>query len=1016
MSNQYSESKIDEDGVEYYAPDLGNAKPLQIHDNEEDVEDFETRLDQKVIFQRVAKELYKYPSSAIRELLVNAIGHGARKANEKYGDSNNACVEIHLHPHERHLTITDIRGMGMTFAQIKSLMSYVGKSGNMDSKTAGQFGMGYFSHLKVADSCIVETKVRDAYEYKGEQVKCMAFLNNRGWQWQKINKSDDDVELEEPGTRISLTLNNDIDIYDVIDTIKKVSEYQDIPVELILDDDYGKMSAGKIEIEQNADLSKVHEDVEGQETIILDDEDVYFKAVMYKGDYGNLAHNGAKVITLARVPIDVDDGMIPNFSGYILNIKNERKYMPLPDRERLAVKSEEALKVKLEKLFKDHFGKLTATTAEELEAMPYQMPVLFMKQLGIARFFTQATKDFINSVVDHTITHIIYDNERHITEYGAPHNMHQVLSYRKNALVVNNKALPPIRAVHEYFAANGLGKPKFIRIDKKTSVVAKTLINEWNIPYIRDFMKENKIKSSKSNNSTSTGLTFHHRRHYGRDTEKITDFDDIDYQKTIWIKGPLKPWMECIGQQRSQFYVTKWNRKAVEYGIENEEPILTEATLYGLSDFEVITSKGKQMFSEWVKETNKIQKWSRYNDIDIIVDDENDLENNNEQSLYTLNQMNDNYASYDEEPKYVNSAMIISQETIALHDIEGNEVECSFNENINFIVNAYERIRNDFEIRDSISSQLKDGYVQVPYKPTKLKKYNNCNDVYEQSWAYKNSSSIRGFSENIRHLRKTDSWRSYELGIEDYYGVENSFHLRYSWEEKFDLLLKIKDGIAKSYESTDMRNLILHAIMESNSTDFELSVRQQPGKSPTQTDVDKFFVKLRTIIDEPKTDNNLDLFFSTRKTLNNLDDINDALKGADISSSCHNVARELHQIFVKLNRRVQITGNYERFLNEFVNNSQATVIEDEKTPSIVVSCNASAFNQVRSLIELHSPYYITEIIPEGEKRLQITFIPAPTINGITFEQSSRYSLVTKKCPCGCENHVSEKLIKYNEDY
>ena len=61
---------------------------------------------------------------------------------------------------------------------------------------------------------------------------------------------------------------------------------------------------------------------------------------------------------------------------------------------------------KLESLFKDHFGKLTATTAEELEVMPYKMPVLYMNQLNIARFFTQATKDFIHSVQDHTITHI----------------------------------------------------------------------------------------------------------------------------------------------------------------------------------------------------------------------------------------------------------------------------------------------------------------------------------------------------------------------------------------------------------------------------------------------------------------------------------------------------------------------------------------------------------------------------------------------------------------------------------
>ena len=52
--------KKDSEGVDYYAPDLGNAKPLDIHDNEEDVDNFETKLDTRVLFERVAKELYKY--------------------------------------------------------------------------------------------------------------------------------------------------------------------------------------------------------------------------------------------------------------------------------------------------------------------------------------------------------------------------------------------------------------------------------------------------------------------------------------------------------------------------------------------------------------------------------------------------------------------------------------------------------------------------------------------------------------------------------------------------------------------------------------------------------------------------------------------------------------------------------------------------------------------------------------------------------------------------------------------
>ena len=81
--DKYDKMKKDENDVDYYAPDLGNAKPLNIPERDDaEVDDFETKLDERVIFQRVAKELYKYPTSAVRELLVNSIGHGCRKANE----------------------------------------------------------------------------------------------------------------------------------------------------------------------------------------------------------------------------------------------------------------------------------------------------------------------------------------------------------------------------------------------------------------------------------------------------------------------------------------------------------------------------------------------------------------------------------------------------------------------------------------------------------------------------------------------------------------------------------------------------------------------------------------------------------------------------------------------------------------------------------------------------------------------------------------------------------------------
>jgi hypothetical protein len=816
---------------------------------------------------------------------------------------------------------------------------------------------------------------------------------------------DEDVDLEEPGTRITLTLNQDIDIYEVIRTIKEVALYQDIKVKLTLDDDYGKMSAGVIDITQISDLSTIHGEVEGQETIILDDDDVYFKAVMYKGEYGNYSTSGEKVILLARVPIEVDTGMVPNFSGYVLNIKNERKYMPLPDRERLSEKSEKALKEKLEQLLKGYFGKLTATTPEELESMPYQIPVLFMRQMGIARFFTQATKEFISSVVDHTITHIKYDSTKHLTDYGAPHNMHQVLAYRRNAFVVNNKALPPIRAVHDYCIANGLGTPQFIRIDKKTGVVTRELISQWKIPYIRDFMKEHKIKSSSSNNKSLGGLTFHYNSLGNSNTRKITDFEDIDYASTIWIKGPMKPWIDIIRCTTTDFSITKWNNRAVEYGIENEESILTEATLYGMSDFELISSKGKELFSTWYKDiSSNTNNYNRYKSLDVHDASDELIEQYKEQVLYTLSQVN----THINDNKYINDQIVIQQKTTNVHDIEGNTIEVNLQNNFNFLTKAFKIIGYEQEVTDAVELQISKHEIKIPYKATKENKFKTVKNIFgHNNWFFDNNTEFSLISS--KPIQDLDAWRSYQLNIKDYFGIKNKYHLAYDWRDHFDLVLKAKKEIDNVFETEDIRNMILKVTMSCDYDDYVNAL----NKNNKPAVINTFYKNIKKMISEPNVKDNLDVFFKTKHALNLISAGNIEKYGLLMYAS--DFVNHLTDELKNINKHVKITGHYEKFLNEFIPGCEAKVSED--VLSITVSCRAKDFLSVKSMIELHSTNRIlVEVTPEEKSRLLLRFInPKDAHAYIDVDTLTNYEIMTQKCSCGCDNYIQNKLMKYNED-
>jgi len=1003
--------KVDEQGIEYYSPDLGNAKPLKIPDRKaEEVDDFETKLDEKVIFQRVAKELYKYPTSAIRELLVNAIGHGAKKANVHYGKDNGAYVEIKLHPHEKSLVITDVRGMGMTHQQIKSLMSYVGRSGNMDSETAGQFGMGYFSHLKIADSCIIQTKVREPYEYQGNMITSMSYLNNKGWQWQRINKNDEDIDLEEPGTSISLTLNNDITINDVINTIRSVAKYSDIVVKLILGDDYGRLVAGDINIDQTSDLSTIHPITEEQETIILDDEDVYFKAVMIKDKYGNMSHDGEKVMLLARVPITVDDTtMIPHFTGWVLNIKNERKFMPQPDRERLSMKSETALKTKLNELFKTHFESLKATNAEELESLKYKFPVLFMRQLGVEKYFTKATKDFIGSLVDHTVKHIIYDEAKVSTDYGASHNLLQVLAYRKNALIVFNKSIAPIIAVTKYCNEHKIPKKQYIRIDlEKTSKIALDLLEQWKIQKIKDFMVTNKIKSKAGKHVT--GLTLHSHPSHSRQSTKITNFDDIDFSRTIWVKGALKPWLKVFHAEKSSLFMTKYLKTSQKYAEDNDEPFITEATLYGLKDINIITSKGRNTFVKWYR-LNKSILHSGYsnNYIKKFEASPNEVAKTKqlEQALAT---QNNNTRSYGESVSHdIDCAMVMlnSDDATVIHDVNGTPIVLPYENNYMFLLNLYEQIQSNVVLRTDIKSQL-----SIITTPNKTEKYDTVEKLFNTSPIYKEGMIIGNYGGTEMNITDLESWKLYDLNFVPFFGIPNVYESKYGWRDGIDFMYAIMDAIKNTVKELDTQQMLFRGITHTDYDSFCTAIGTHSYGNDKRTDAQMvvFKQKIQTIVNEIaklipiiNANDSFDVFIKTRHALNNIDK---KLLESQSNHKNNAIISSVQSVIDNVNSQVSITGKFTEFINEFLPRSECIITETNNTTTIM--CNPSEMIKVKTIVELHSNMQFSDLKIDGEKSILVFH---------SYEKPSYHDYWETKntCPCGCKNNSTLRITKMNKN-
>lgn len=1030
-------NKIDNDGVEYYTPDMGNAKPLKIHEKIEDEDNFETRLDEKVLFERMAKDLYKYPKSSIRELLTNAIGHGARKANETYGEENGAYVKVTLHPYDRKLVIQDVNGMGMTYAKIKSLMSFMGRSGNFDNKTAGQFGMGYFSHMKVSDSCIISTKVRDPYEYNGKIITAISFLNNRGWQWQKISDVEEEIELEAPGTRLELTLNSDITIEETIEQIKLISKYQDIDVKLFLEDEYKienwsdwngdeeVLPSGEYEIEQISNLDNIleyaeegHED--DQEIIELDNDDIYFKAIMERSPVGHLRTDQKKVFLLARVPISIDDGLIPNFTGYVLNIKNERKFAPMPDRERLKKESEQQLTLVLKELFTQYFSKLNATNVGEFQALPMKFPVLYMNSLNISEYFTTGTKSFIESIVEHDVSHISYNKEKITTTYSARHTLHQVLAYKDNALIIHNKSVAPIRAVIDWCNENNIPEKEFIRIDTKTSKVAQSYLNEWKIPLCKDFMKENKIKAKRKSGGSSTGLTMHIGGTYSRTTEKIEDFDDIEYDRTIWIKGPMKPWTEMIFSTPSNFVITKYNKAAVEYGRENDEPIITEASLWGMKSPLLYTNKGIQTMSDWFDENKKAFDRDWHNDLDVFKYDEKLVETRGEDVKRVLSseasEVNFNYE--DEPVKFYNKFMIVEPHGY-IHDIDGNEIQYDVFTDYRFLSKVARELNVNSELRDIVIEQITVGDVKYP---DYIKETANANDdenitfaekiydaMFDKSSDYIDTHKRWKFADRP-NIESCDSWKGIELSLGKYFGFEPQLS-SYYWNssDAFNLLLKHKKAIESTWKDKETQQMIIDVIMNTNTSSITNSVQRVCQGMPKpdgaiSSNINAFYKKIYEIVDDIKHDETIDTFFSTKHVINKIESIDQGDRPGENYSKdfFYNLIKKLNLV----NQSVPIKGHYKKFLEEFIPNADVDVVEEGN--SVIVTTRPEDYLQVNIIIMLHSNKSLFAVEPKGDK-IRLTYVPHESINAEDAHYYSTETSYLEKCPCGCDNYKKTHL-------
>ena len=345
------------------------------------------KLEQDVIIQRISHDLYASPESGFRELYNNE-ARACRIARNHYYNAS-PRIEVSLVPSERKLVIHGIDSIGMSQEKFLTVYTVLGRSDNLDSTEVGQFGCGRASYVTLSDIMVLETYSRET----GEKYAVMG-KNGIGY-----NVLPTPTDLKEYGTRITLTLRHDIGILNLVKYMMKVCMFSGVDTYLNLEEDIpaeglpsyriGKVhtKAGRYRLGTITFVEYLENKVQTSETYrplvkmvfveAKEDSDFYLYGIIairkgYDNDLvAEIPDSSSGETYLLGTPIEADEIQLP-FSHWILNIKDERKYPPTADRERLSDAAINAIEDKVKSSLKEKLQFLDLKSVQDYVQSPYK--------------------------------------------------------------------------------------------------------------------------------------------------------------------------------------------------------------------------------------------------------------------------------------------------------------------------------------------------------------------------------------------------------------------------------------------------------------------------------------------------------------------------------------------------------------------------------------------------------------------------------------------------------------------
>jgi hypothetical protein len=407
--------------IPYSKPTVKEEKPLELAKEElayapkllEASENGFIRMDleKDVIIQRVSHDLYASPNSGFRELYQNE----ARACREAKRIGAEPRIEVTLSPLSRKLVIHGIDSMGISQEKFLHLYRFLGRTDNWNGSEVGQWGLGKAAYCTMSDTMLLET-----YSREDKTRYAVVGRNAMGYSLAPEPKN-----LSSYGTRITLILREDVEIASLYNYIVECSRFSGVETFLNLQEsltdryrDGILKSAGRYRLGPESIAEYLKKKTINSLAGYYNDKLAKYVPVVIRGEgfelHGCFAVSidyegkrsvmrrgrAAEEVYLIGVPISADEVKLP-FSGWVLNLLDERMYQPTADRERLQDESVKRLMQELKPAITEAISFLNLESIDEyLESGLHEVYEGY-DQLELEDYLSEKTLDICKLLKTH---------------------------------------------------------------------------------------------------------------------------------------------------------------------------------------------------------------------------------------------------------------------------------------------------------------------------------------------------------------------------------------------------------------------------------------------------------------------------------------------------------------------------------------------------------------------------------------------------------------------------------------